>query len=254
MRILPCAMVWLMLAACVTPATGPETATGAAGQRSIRSLSATEAGGSAGVGGTAIGQAQQRLLADQLFAGLQALDADRLLIPVDDSAHGYFQRVLAYQPDNAIALQGLQDIVARYLELAQQASQQGQFEQAAVLLQRARLVDADHPAIEAATWVMLAEQNSGDLFFVFDSKALAARTASIRNRLVEVAQQAREHQAWFLITAPTDELARWMFRIMRDAVPDYRLRGNIELASRAGIRLRMPTAADPETAAGAAVP
>ena len=38
---------------------------------------------------------ESRLIADLLFAGLQALDADRLLTPVDDSAHGRFQRVLA---------------------------------------------------------------------------------------------------------------------------------------------------------------
>ena len=36
---------------------------------------------------------ESRLIADLLFAGLQALDADRLLTPVDDSAHGRFQRV-----------------------------------------------------------------------------------------------------------------------------------------------------------------
>ncbi|MGB0322195.1 MAG: hypothetical protein ACPGAF_07720, partial [Pseudohongiellaceae bacterium] len=87
---------------------------------------------------------ESRLIADLLFAGLQALDADRLLTPVDDSAHGRFQRVLAYDPDNEIALQGLQDIVLRYVELAEDASRQGQFEEAAGFLDRARFVDATH--------------------------------------------------------------------------------------------------------------
>jgi hypothetical protein len=32
-----------------------------------------------------------------------------------------------------------------------------------------------------------------------------------------------------------------MFSIMRDAVAGYRLRGNIELASRTSIRLRLPS-------------
>ena len=61
-----------------------------------------------------------------------------------------------------------------------------------------------------------------------------------RLALIDIANQAREHEAFFLITAPNDELARWMFSVMRKAVSGYRLRGNIELASRAGIRLRMP--------------
>ena len=104
---------------------------------------------------------ESRLIADLLFAGLQALDADRLLTPVDDSAHGRFQRVLAYDPDNEIALQGLQDIVLRYVELAEDASRQGQFEEAAGFLDRARFVDETHPAIAAAAAVLENERASG---------------------------------------------------------------------------------------------
>ena len=59
------------------------------------------------------GEEQRRLIADLLFEGLQALDADRLLTPVDDNAHARFSRVLAYDPDNELALEGLQNIVLR---------------------------------------------------------------------------------------------------------------------------------------------
>jgi hypothetical protein len=182
----------------------------------------------------------QRLIADLLFAGLQALDADRLLTPVDDNAHARFQRVLAYDPDNEIALQGLQDIVQRYLELSREASRQGLFDEAEILLDRARFVDETHPGIASAEEELRSERNSGDLFFDFEATALARRSESVQEKLADIARQAREHNAFFLITAPSDDLARWMYGVMREAVNGYRLRGNIELASRATIRLRLP--------------
>jgi len=42
------------------------------------------------------------------------------------------------------------------------------------------------------------------------------------------------------ITAPDDELARWIYGVMRNSTPGYRLRANIEIASGVLLRLRMP--------------
>ena len=41
----------------------------------------------------------ERLIADILFEGLQALEDDRLLTPLEDNAHSRFQRVLAMDPE-----------------------------------------------------------------------------------------------------------------------------------------------------------
>jgi hypothetical protein len=188
---------------------------------------------------------QQRLLADLLYEGLQALDADKLLTPVDDNAHSLFQRVLAYQPTNELALQGLQDIVARYVALSQEASRRGLFEDAQIMLDRARFVDEEHPDINKALLEMQAEMNSGDLFFELDELEFARQTDSAVQKLGTIAEQARQHEAIFLITAPNDDQARWMFSVMREAVEGFRLRGNIELASRHSIRLRLPSEAQP---------
>lgn len=183
---------------------------------------------------------RQRMIADLLYDGLQALDGDRLLTPVDDSAHALFMKVLAFEPDNEIALQGMQDIVLRYLALAEQSGRRGLFEEADLMLDRAKFVDATHPDI-AKTWVTLqAEMNSGDLFFDLDNGDFSKRNDAAMERLNEIAQQAKQYDAFFLITAPNDDLARWMYMTMRSSVEDYRLRGNIELASRISIRLRLP--------------
>lgn len=178
---------------------------------------------------------------DILYEALQALNADRLLTPIDDNAHARFKRVLAIDPQNQIALEGLQDIVERYLVLAQQSMRRGQFVEAGELLERARFVDAEHPEIEAVAEALKRELDSDDLFFELDYPAYVAHSEAAVQELQEVARQAREHEAFFLITAPNDALARWMVSVMREAVSGYRLRGNIELSSRLGIRLRMPS-------------
>lgn len=229
-------LIFLLLEAC---AVGEQPAEpGEAGALddtlSIKTLSEAEV-----VTGAA-GTERQRLIADLLYAGLQALDADRLLTPVDDNAHGKFMRVLAYDPDNEIALQGLQDILARYVQLAGEASRQGLFVEAELMLDRARFIDEDHPDIARASVGLQDEMNSGDLFFTLDAVEFSRRSERAQEQLIDIAKQAKQHGAFFLITAPNDDLARWMYSIMRDAVAGYRLRGNIELAGRTSIRLRMP--------------
>jgi hypothetical protein len=119
---------------------------------------------------------QQRLLADLLFEGLQALDEDRLLTPIDDNAHARFKRVIAYDRDNEIALQGLRDIVLRYVELAVEATNRGLFEDAQQMLERARFVDGDHPAIADAAAALQEEMDSDDLFFELDYNEFSNRT------------------------------------------------------------------------------
>ena len=181
------------------------------------------------------------MIPDILYAALQALSEDRLLTPVDDNAHGRFKRVLAMDPKNELALEGLQDIVVRYLQLAGESMNRGIFDEAETLLGRARFVDSSHPGIASAAEALRLEMNSNDLFFKLDYPSYSARSELAQNELADIARQTREHEAFFLITAPNDDLARWMVSVMREAVSGYRLRGNIELSSRLGIRLRMPS-------------
>ncbi len=224
-----------LLLACQTPQPEPVDEPAADDALTIRVLS------EARVVPRATAVDRQRLIADTLYEALQALDADRLLTPIDDNAHARFMRVLAYDSHNEIALQGLQDIVERYLALSREAMHRGLFEEAATMLDRARFVDADHIDIEDVSVALQEEMNSDDLFFELDNRAFSSRSEQAQAQLADIARTAKQHAAFFLIIAPDDDLARWMFAMMRDAVPGYRLRGNIELASRISIRLRMPT-------------
>jgi len=180
------------------------------------------------------------MIPDILYEALQALSEDRLLTPVDDNAHSRFKRVLAMDPDNELALEGLQNIVERYLQLSEESMRRGLFDESETLLGRARFVDEAHPGIAATEEALRLEKESEDLFFALDYPIYAANSEQAQEELADIARQAREEEAFFLITAPNDNLARWMVSVMRDAVAGYRLRGNIELSSRLGIRLRLP--------------
>jgi tetratricopeptide (TPR) repeat protein len=194
---------------------------------------------------------RQRLLGDLLYDALQALDQDRLLIPVNDNAYTRYRRVLALDPENDLALEGLQRIVARYLELAATASRQGRFAAAAEYIDRARFVDRDDPAIVAAEKALEADRNSGDLVFELNLDQLSAQSDDLVEQLADIAEQAVEFEAFVWITAPSDEKGRWIYGTLRERANGYRLRGNIELGGRAIIRLRLPEGADTEAGPGA---
>ena len=183
---------------------------------------------------------QERFIADTLFDGLQALDQDKLLTPAEDNAYARFQRVLAIDPSNKIALEGIEQILLRYIELSVEASRRGQFDDAESFLERAAFVDKDHSALTEAQVLLESEINSEDLIFNLDSEDFMNRTDGAVAQLEKIAQQAKEHNAFFLIIAPNDSLARWMYLQMRNAVEGFRLRGNIELANQTSIRLRVP--------------
>src|SRR5690606_29077729 len=83
-------------------------------------------------------------IAPWLKLASHALVQDRLTSPVEDSAWHYYQQVLAIDPHNSQASQGLVAITARYLELANDALQQQELVRAHTLLRRAKLVTPEN--------------------------------------------------------------------------------------------------------------
>ncbi|HEY7885141.1 MAG TPA: tetratricopeptide repeat protein [Cellvibrionaceae bacterium] len=81
---------------------------------------------------------------DDLLRAEQALAQDRLMLPAHDSAYLYYQRVLAVDPGNRAAEQGLARIAERYLALAESAVEQGQHSQAQTYLERVLQINPGH--------------------------------------------------------------------------------------------------------------
>ena len=61
------------------------------------------------------------------------------------------------------------------------------------------------------------------------------------SRLAEIAQFIQRNEATFLINAPSDEEGRWIYKVMREAVGGYRLRGNIDISAIPNILVTLPS-------------
>lgn len=93
---------------------------------------------------------EQQAQIDQLLTrARQALARDRLTSPFEDNAYTYYQQVLAIEPENVLASQGILQLADRYLAMADKRLSSGNSDAANRLLQRAQLVAPYYEAVIA---------------------------------------------------------------------------------------------------------
>jgi tetratricopeptide (TPR) repeat protein len=176
-----------------------------------------------------------RMLADMLYQAKNAVDDNRLMLPVGNNAYDIYQQVLQLDPGNAVALEGIEEIVLRYVALAEDAINKGQYDNAAGFLNRAARLHADSADVaKARSHLASARQNQVQMQ-TLEPKALSAKNLEMMTQLADIAQRIRAADTTFLIHARTDEEGRWIYKTMRDAVGGYRLRGNIDIGGTPGI-------------------
>mgnify|MGYP000206140139 FL=1 len=88
------------------------------------------------------------------------------------------------------------------------------------------------------------EMKSNDVVHSINARELSNQSAALMEELGKIGIEARDSGAFFLITAPSDVQARWIYTQMQTAVAGHRLRGNIELGDSPTVRLIMPTDSD----------
>lgn len=195
------------------------------------------------------GERRAQVLEQWLEQADQALADDRLLTPEDNNAYERYQAVLYLDPDNERARTGLQAIVLRYLDLARSAARRGALAQAREMLERAELVDPGNPLVEELEAELRETRKSrrqnaplaemGDSYLL-DPQRLSEKAPELVEELHNLAARLPETGEFVLIVARTDAEGRWIYRQLREAVPDYRVRGNIQLGTPPRIRL-LPT-------------
>lgn len=183
---------------------------------------------------------ERRYVADILYDGMRALRADRLMTPAENSAYHYFNRALAFDPGNTVALDGLQEIAMRYVQLADTAARQGQFDNAESFLRRAAQVDGDLPAIATGRQNLEAARAQTHSVHTLNNRELAGRQETLSQRLREIAALVAENDTFVMITAPNDEQGRWIYAQLQESLPGSRLRADIEIGDQASIRLVLP--------------
>ena len=181
-----------------------------------------------------------------ILNGEYTLAQNQLLTPVNDNAYDYFRVALKLDPQSDRARGGLQGIVMRYVDLARQAAARGNYSQATTMLNNARIVDPENLLIKEVT-AGLAEQiksappvepyRGGANDFLLDASLLGKDDPQIITKLTEIAQKLQATNSLAIIIARTDVEGRWIYQKMRDAVPDYRVRGDIKLGSPPRVQL-----------------
>jgi len=79
-----------------------------------------------------------------------ALSENQLMSPANDNAYDRYRRVLALDPTNPKAKDGLRAVADRYLNLTSSAAGKGNLEEAQTFLARAKKADSTHPGIASA--------------------------------------------------------------------------------------------------------
>lgn len=183
---------------------------------------------------------EQQVIRMLLLNGEYTLSRDQLLTPANDNAYDFFRAVLKLDPENQRAKGGLQGIVMRYVDLARQAAARGNYTQATTMLNNARIVDPDNLLIKEVSAALTEQIKSappvqpyrgGSNEFLLDANLLGKNDPQILARIAEIAQKLKANDGLAMIIARTDVEGRWIYQKMRDAVPGYRVRGDIKLGS-----------------------
>ena len=101
--------------------------------------------------------AQQGSVKDYLAAAKKAMKEVRLTTPADDNAFKYYQKVLAIEPKNPVALAGLQKIVDRYAWFIRKSRAEGHLDTAKRALHKAESVLPNSPKLKRIRAEMTAD-------------------------------------------------------------------------------------------------
>jgi hypothetical protein len=190
-----------------------------------------------------------RLFADMLYEARTAYDNNQLMTPSGSSAYDRYREVLSFAPDNAVALQGMVDIVLRYIELADIEIAQGEYDNAATLLQRGASVLPDRPELADARARLAVARETKIESHPLDPAGVRNQSLEVMSQLAQIAESVRAREAVFLINARTDDEGRWIYKVMREAVGGYRLRGNIGISDTPAVLITVPNTSAADSAA-----
>jgi len=176
--------------------------------------------------------------------------------PASNNAYDSFRSVLLINPDNQQARAGLQAILIRYTEQVRNAMAGSRYSLAQSVLREAqqyfpnhKMLDALKEEIRSANPVSRYKQTSLNKpasaklvvdEFKLPGTLLEARNQEILPLLSQIAERVKENDESVMIYARTDAEGRWIYKQLKDAVPGYRVRGDIRLGREPRIAILPP--------------
>ncbi|MFA0790932.1 N-acetylglucosaminyltransferase [Microbulbifer echini] len=177
----------------------------------------------------------------------RALGKGHLTRPAGASAYDYYLRVQQLDPGNRHAQTGIQTIVVTYVERAREALRRRAFAEVGRLLQRAEMLAPGNPLVAEVHAQLARERGRAHLDLPrgetigLPAEGLKTRSQSLVEQLHQVAYRVRSEQLRVIIVAGNDTAGRWIYQQLREAVPGYRVRGDIKIGSPARLILIQPS-------------
>lgn len=194
-------------------------------------------------GGGQAAATDQNLITLWLYKGNAALAEDRLSSPEGDNAVFYFHKVLRQVPEHPDAYTGMEKVFDRYLALAREAKDRGEYRQALDLLDRAEavviptristalrdeIVTAQQAAratsrMQSGKKLTQAERDEG-IEYLLSIQGLNEKDKKIRDRLKLIAEHVATIKGHVRIEARDAAEIQWIEAQLKGAVPKYTLR------------------------------
>ncbi len=157
-----------------------------------------------------------------------ALDADRLTTPADNNALDRYQQVLAIDPDNSAAIDGVNRITETYLAWSRDYAEAGNIQPARRFLALAERVDPNHPNLAPVANLINDREESRSLIYELNAVHVANRNADAI--AFQAIAAAIERQAAFItIRAPDDASGRWLYQRLNERV-SFRVEATFQFA------------------------
>lgn len=195
---------------------------------------------------------RQRTVKALLGDAESAMSQGRFSLPAHDNAHDRFRAVQLLDPGNKQALAGLHTILLVYVDRIQQSLGAGRLHAAAADL---RQVDQLFPGAEllqplraelarrskaVETTAKAPMPADGRERIALPAQPLTNKTGEVTQLLVQLAHRVRQSDESIMIYARSDAEGRWIYKTMKDAVGDYRIRGDIRINQQPAIELLSP--------------
>lgn len=193
------------------------------------------------------------LEAKMLSKAERAFRAGRMTEPAHDNAYDTFHSVLLLNPNNSQARAGVQAILIRYADLIRRALAEQDYYNAEILVNRAQIYYPGNALLlDLKKELTVAREKEDeqmlttpptDLAIVdypLPSGALSRRSSTVSGYLARIAQRLKENGESVMIHARSDAEGRWIYKQLNDAVPGFRVRGDIKLGRAAKIVILPP--------------
>lgn len=184
----------------------------------------------------------------------EAFRDGRFVSPVHDNAYDKFHSVLMLDSGNSKAKAGIQAILLRYTQLVRSHLRYGRLKAAQTHLAtiepffpaNALVLDLKREIQEAKERELASASASNQKHvpvleeIALSPTALSAKSPSVTETLVSIAQRIRDSDESVLIFARNDAEGRWIYGQLKDAAQGYRVRGDIRISESPKIRILPP--------------